>query len=384
MIDFLIVGAGLYGSTAARLLTDKGYSCKIIDRRKHIAGNIYTENKYDIDVHVYGPHIFHTDNKEVFQFINKYSEWNQYIQNTIAYDGYKLYNLPFNCTTYYEMFGTADPEEYYNIINKEIEDSGLKDKEPENLEEQAIKMVGMTIYKKLIKYYTEKQWGKSCKELSPEIIKRLPLRFSFNNNYFNDRYQCIPKYGYTVFIENLIDNIPVELNTEFDYQEYKDTAKVIIYCGAPDELCDYKLGNLEWRSLRFENYMYEFNGYNGQGMAIKNFTGPKEKYPYTRIYEHMWFTPERIDLNNINEDNTKTSIITYEYPDNWNKGKEKYYPVNNKQNQDIYDLYYNDIKINMPNIFLGGRLGKYMYFDMDDTIIETMNDIEKILELYNV
>lgn len=374
-IDFLIVGAGLYGSTIARLLTDVGFNCLILEKRDHIAGNIYTENVNGYYKHTYGPHIFHTNFLDVKLFAKKYMDWISYEQNTIATDGEKLYHLPFNMNTYYDIFNVKTPEEAFNIISKEIVEYGVDN--PKNLEEQAINMVGKTIYEKLIKNYTEKQWGRKCTELSLDIIKRLPLRYVFNNNYFNDCFQGIPKYGYTKFIENIIGNIPYICNIEFNkdtYEQLKDNIKYsIIYCGAVDELLEYQLGKLEWRSLRFDDDSYIYNGHNGQGTSVINDVSSKNMH--TRSIEHMWFTPEYAK-------NRVKSIITYEYPEKWEIGKERYYAVNNLETEKKYKEYIELMQKQMPKIILGGRLGKYRYFDMDDTILEAINDTKILVEKY--
>ena len=366
-IDFLIVGAGLYGATIARLLTDAGFNCLIIDKRNHIAGNIYTEKIHGYDKHVYGPHIFHTDKKYIEDFVKKYSEWIPYIQNTIATDGKKLYHLPFNMNTYYDIFGVISPREAFKIIQEEI--SQYKVDNPKNLEEQAINMVGKTIY-------TEKQWGKPCTEISPDIIKRLPLRYSYNNNYFNDYFQAIPKDGYTQFVKNIIGNIPCICNFEFvkdNYDYWKSHVRcAIIYCGAIDELLEYQLGELEWRSLKFDDTSYKYYGEGGQGTSIKNDVTMSK---YTRYIEHMWFTPDKI-YEGI------TSIITSEQPDNWERNKERYYAINNEYTETKYRAYRDLLLRQMPKIELGGRLGKYRYFDMDDTIYEAMKDAENLIQIH--
>jgi UDP-galactopyranose mutase len=369
-IDFLIVGAGLYGATIARLLTDAGFNCLIIDKRDHIAGNIYTERIHGYDKHVYGPHIFHTDKKEVEDFIKKYTKWIPFFQNTIATDGKKIYHLPFNMNTYYDIFGVYTPMEAQEIIGLEIAKYGVDN--PKNLEEQAINLVGKTIYEILIKNYTEKQWGKKCTEIPPDIIKRIPLRYSFNNNYFNDRFQAIPKDGYTQFVKNIIGDIPYLLNWNFNYNEWHNRCKCIIYCGAVDELLDYQLGELEWRSLKFEDISFKYDGYNGQGMAIKNDVSTSK---YTRYVEHMWFMPSKVFVDII-------SIITKEQPDKWERGKERYYSVNNANTEIKYDTYRDLLMRKMPEVELGGRLGKYKYFDMDDTIYEAMRDAEKLIQIH--
>lgn len=373
-INYLIVGAGLYGATMARTLMEAGKTCLIIDKRSHIAGNIYSEEtKSGIHKHVYGPHIFHTDNEDIWEFVNYFANWEPYQQNTLAHDGFKFYNLPFNAMTFYQIFGTDLPEKAYKKILDEIKESGLLDKKPTNLEEQAIKLVGKTIYEKLIKGYTEKQWGKPCTELDPEVIKRLPLRFSFNNNYFNDKYQAIPEEGYTEFVKNIIKGIPCMLNTEFDYSFWKGKVDNIIYCGAVDELLNYELGELEWRSLKFKDIYYDYNGYDGQGAAIINNVSINDKC--TRMVDHMYFQPRRLkDMIG------KEAVATCEYPINWERGKERYYPINNERNEELYRQYVTLLNEKMPEIILGGRLGKYRYFDMDDTIAEALQDAENILD----
>ena len=374
-IDFLIVGAGLYGATIGRILKDNGFVCIIIDKRSNIAGNAYTKETVDgYHKHVYGPHIFHTSNNYVENFVKKYSYWIPYIQNTIAINNGKLYHLPFNMNTYYDIFKVTNIQEAKDIIYNEIKQYGVEN--PSNLEEQAISMVGKTIYEKLIKNYTEKQWGCKCTELNPNIIKRLPLRYSYNNNYFDDDFQAIPKDGYTQLVQKIIGDIPYICNIEFtlkDYDLWKDKVKKIIYCGAVDELLKYKYGSLGWRSLRFEDTKYIYDGYNGQGTAIINDVSINNHY--TRTIEHMWFMPNKI-YNGIE------SIITNEYPDDWYIGKERYYSINNKETEKLYQKYVFILNQQMPKIMLGGRLGKYKYFDMDDTIKEAMQDADKIIKKY--
>lgn len=370
-INYLIVGAGLYGATMARLLSERGYVCLVIDKRSTVAGNIYTEKTKDgIHKHVYGPHIFHTDNEDVWEFVNCFSEWEPYQQQTLAWDGKKYYHLPFNMTTFYDIFGVTCPMEAYNTIQEEIENACID--EPKNLEEQAVKLVGWTIYEKLIKGYTEKQWNKSCKELSPDIIKRLPLRYSFNNSYFNDKYQAIPADGYTKLVENILGCVPCLLNVEFDYDFWKGKVDNIIYCGAVDELLNYEYGSLEWRSLKFADIEYLYDGSNGQGTSIVNYVNIDN--PKTRSVEHMHFQPRKIREG-------MTSIITEEYPVDWKIGKERYYSVNNKQTEETYSKYVKLLNEKMPEVKLGGRLGKYRYFDMDDVIAEAMKDAQNIFDM---
>jgi len=384
-IDFLIVGAGFYGVTIARLLTDAGYKCLIIDKRSHIGGNCYSipGDKGLYDIHVYGPHIFHTSDYKVAQFITNYTKFNNYCQNTIALNNNKMYSLPFNMNTFNTLFNINKPEEAYQQIEFERKDAENIYKDRNDLEAVANKLVGITIYNALIKDYTEKQWHKKCSELPGDIIKRLPLRFSFDNNYFNDYFWGIPNEGYAKLFENIINgnsydqsiHLPIMYILNVDYLQnidfWNNVAKKVIYCGAVDELLNYQLGELEWRSLRFENKEYEYNGYNGQGTSVINYTGSDNNA--TRSIEHMYFTKERWK----NKTNFK-SIITYEYPDDYVKGKERYYPINNEINNNLYNKYLDLLSKEMPNVLLGGRLGKYKYFDMDDTIIEAINDAEKI------
>lgn len=382
MIDYLIVGAGLFGATCARILTDKGYSCLVIDKRNHIAGNIYTRketlNNIYTDIHVYGPHIFHTNNEQIWEFVNKYTNMIPFQLNTIANYNDKLYHLPFNLTTMYELFGVSNIGEIKRIIKNEAiewwKEYSLQNRNAninDNLETFAISQVGTTIYNTLIKGYTEKQWGKPCNELSADIIKRLPIRYTFNNNYFNDRYQGIPENGYTKMVENILDNIPVLLNQNYleNIEYWNSQAKKVIYCGAPDELMDYQLGELEWRSLTFREQKIDTP--NIQGIPIMNFTS--SEVSYTRVIEHKWFIPYKFEnIVNVNQVSGNT-IITFEYPEKWDKTKEKYYSVNNPITNDLYEKYVKLISEKYPNIILGGRLGLYKYLDMDDTIIAAMN-----------
>lgn len=367
----LIVGAGLYGCVMANMLKNVNIECKIIDKRNHIAGNIYTKKYNDIDIHMYGPHIFHTSNNQIIQFITQFGKFENFNANMLATDGINLYHLPFNMTTFCEFFGYATPNQIKEIINNEIEQSGLKNKEPVNLEEKAIKLVGTTIYNKLIKNYTEKQWNKSCKELSPDIITRLPLRFIFDNNYYYDSFVAIPKDGYTSLIENMIKDIPVELNVNFlnNIGKYISEYTHIIYCGCIDELLEYQYGELEWRSLSFEHYEQLFDDTIFPCFQLNDIT---KENKWTRTINHLFFKPSLVN-------NYKGNIIlTKEYPQNWKRGKECYYPINNEFNNNLYNKYIKLLKSKYPNIIPGGRLGKYKYFDMDVTILEAMNDFKLI------
>ena len=361
--DYLIVGSGLFGATCAYELNKKGYKVLVIDKRNHIGGNIYTEEINGINVHKYGAHIFHTSNKEVWDYINKFADFNNYINTPVANYNGQIYNLPFNMNTFTKLWDDVKtPLDAKNKIDEERKE--LNGKEPTNLEEQAISLVGRTIYEKLIKGYTEKQWNKSCKELPAFIIKRLPVRYTFNNNYFNDRYQGIPIGGYTKIIEKMLDGIDVKLN--INYLEHKDDykdIKNIIYTGMIDEYYNYSLGHLEYRSLKFENEEYKDID-NYQGNAVVNYTD--EKTPYTRIIEHKHF-----------EFNTcKGTIITREYPTDWKVGMEAYYPLNNDKNNELYNKY-KELS-NNDNIIFGGRLGNYKYYDMDKTIEEALNLVNNI------
>jgi UDP-galactopyranose mutase len=367
MYDYLIVGAGLFGSVCAYELNKKGYKVLVIDKRNHVGGNIYTEEIEDeriegVQVHKYGAHIFHTSNENTWKYINKFGEFNNFINSPIAIYKNKVYNLPFNMNTFNKIWNTITPEQTRIKIEQEKKKSHIDN--PSNLEEQAISLVGKTIYKRLIKGYTEKQWGKSCKELSPDIIKRLPVRYTYNNNYFNDIYQGIPKEGYTKIIENMLEGIEVYLCC--DYFEHKDEydkmAKKIIYTGPIDRYYEYCYGELEYRSLRFEDEILDINNY--QGNAVVNYTD--KKIPYTRIIEHKHF-------NYIETDGT---IITKEYPQKWNKLREPYYPINNKKNNELYNKY-NELSKKDNKIIFGGRLGLYQYLDMDKTIEKALECVEK-------
>ena len=386
-IDFLIVGAGIYGVTIARLLTDAGYKCLIIDKSPHIGGKCYSipgdQNLYEM--HLYGPHIFHTSDVQVAQFITNYVKFNNYKHKVIANNNGKYYNLPFNMNTFYSLFKTINPEDAYNKINEEIEEAKETYKDRDDLEATANKLVGKTIYKTLIKEYTEKQWNKKCCDLSGDIIKRLPLRFDYDNHYYNDLFYGVPSNGYTNMFENIINgnsfdqklHLPISylLNTDYllsiDY--WSNIANKVIYCGAIDELLDYKLGELEWRSLRFEHKEYEYNGHNGQGTSVINYVSSKNKE--TRSTEYMYFMKERWQ----GKTNFK-SIITTEYPDNYERGKERYYPIESPQNLNLYNKYLELLKKEMPNVIMGGRLGKYKYFDMDKAIKEAIDDFTEIIK----
>ena len=364
MYDYLIVGSGLYGAIVARELKNAGYKVLIIEKRNHIAGNVYTEKRDNINVHVYGAHIFHTSDEKVWNYINKYAKFNDFINSPLAYYKGEYYHMPFNMNTFHEIWGVNTAEEAKAKIEEEKAKENIK--EITNLEEQAISLVGRTIYERLVKGYTEKQWGRDCKDLPSFIIKRLPLRFEYNNNYFNDIYQGIPIGGYTKLVENIIGDIEVKLNE--DYLKNKDywnkQAKNIIYTGAIDEFYDYKFGELEYRSLKFEVERIEKEFY--QKNCVINYT--EREVPYTRIIEHKYFE----------NDQSPVTWITKEYPSDYKKGMEKFYPVNDEKNNSLYKQY-EELAAKENNIIFGGRLGKYKYYDMDDVIAEALKDSEIIL-----
>ena len=363
--DYLIVGSGLFGSVFAREMTDNGYKCLVIEKRNHIGGNVYTSNKEGINVHEYGAHIFHTSNEKVWDYINKYAKFNRFTNSPIANYKGELYNLPFNMNTFHEMWNIKTPQEAISIIENQKKEAGIKN--PKNLEEQAISLVGKDIYEKLIKGYTEKQWGKKCTELPSFIIKRLPVRLTYDNNYFNDLYQGIPIGGYTQIIEKLLDGIEVKLNTDFfnDREKWENIADKILFTGMIDQYYDYVYGELEYRGLRFESETLDIDNY--QGNAVINYTD--SEIPFTRIIEHKHFEGS----------NSPKTIITHEYPQNWERGMEAYYPVNNDKNNKLFDKY-QKLAENEENIIFGGRLGMYKYYNMDQIIDEALKLVESELK----
>ena len=365
MYDYLVVGSGLFGSVFAREAKNRGKSVLVIDKRNNVGGNIYTENIEGIHVHKYGAHIFHTNNKEVWDYLNKYIEFNRFTNSPIANYKGELYSLPFNMYTFNKMWGVVTPAEAKEMIDKQVKEAGITT--PKNLEEQAISLVGKDIYLKLIKGYTEKQWGRDCKDLPSFIIKRLPVRFTYDNNYFNALYQGIPKGGYTKLINNLLDGIEVRLNTDYlkEKEKYENIAKKIVFTGPIDEYYNYKLGALEYRSVRFETELLNIN--NFQGNAAVNYTD--RETPWTRIIEHKWFEFGKDDNGN---DISKT-VISREFSSEWKLGDEPYYPVNDEKNNKLYEEY-KKLSMNEKNVIFGGRLGSYSYYDMDKTV-------EKALEL---
>ena len=365
MYDYLIVGSGLYGSVCAYELNKRGYKCLVIDKRDHIAGNIYTKEIEGINVHMYGAHIFHTSNKYIWDYINRFAEFNNYINQPVARYKNELYNLPFNMNTFTKLWNDVfTPEDAKRKIEEEKEKYHIE--EPKNLEEQAINLVGPTIYEKLIKGYTAKQWGRLCTELPSFIIKRLPVRFTFDNNYFNDRYQGIPIGGYTKIIEKMLKGIEVRLNCDYlkNKNELNKIAKNIIYTGPIDEYFEYKYGELEYRKVEFKNEILNCTNY--QGNAVINYT--EYDIPYTRIIEHKHFE--------FDTTSPKT-IISKEYPSKWKLGDEPYYPVNNDKNNELYQKY-KELADKEKNIYFGGRLGLYKYYDMDDTIEAALKIIKEV------
>lgn len=353
--DYLIVGCGLFGTTFARLVTDAGKKCLIIDKRDHIAGNCYTENVDGINVHKYGAHIFHTSNKKVWEFVNRFAEFNNFINSPKAYSNGKLYSLPFNMNTFYELWGVKTPDSAQLILDQQRY-MGLVF----NLEQQALSLVGNDIYYTLIKDYTEKQWGRRAIDLPAFIIKRLPLRFTFDNNYFNDKYQGIPIGGYTKMFENMLDGIEVKLNTDYfsDRKYFNSLAKTIVYTGKIDEYFDYQYGELDYRSLRFDVKRLEEE--NHQGNAVINYCDMSRKY--TRIIEHKHFEGAKTDH----------TVITEEYPQTYERGLTPYYPINDDANQTLYKKYRDSAK-SLTNVLFGGRLSEYKYMDMHVVIESAMN-----------
>ncbi|MCR5585779.1 MAG: UDP-galactopyranose mutase [Lachnospiraceae bacterium] len=358
MYDYLIVGAGLYGAVFARLATDAGKKVLVIDKRATVAGNIYTEKQEGINVHIYGAHIFHTNNKEVWDYLNRFAVFNRFTNSPVANYKGELYSLPFNMYTFNKMWGVVTPEEAAaKIAEQRKEITG----EPGNLEEQAISLVGRDIYEKLIKGYTEKQWGRDCKELPAFIIKRLPVRLTFDNNYFNALYQGIPIGGYTKMIENMLEGIEVRLNTDYlkDRENLKKLADTVVYTGPIDAYFDYSLGTLEYRSVRFENETLDKPSF--QGNAAVNYTD--RETPWTRIIEHKWFEFGKDENGN---DLPKT-VISREYSSEWKPGDEPYYPVNDEKNGALYEKY-KKLADAEKDVIFGGRLGEYKYYDMDKTV----------------
>ena len=351
MYDYLIVGAGFFGAVFAREMTDFGKRCLVIDRRPHIGGNCYTEQIEGINVHKYGAHIFHTSDREVWEYVNRFADFNNYVNSPVAVYRDELYNMPFNMNTFSRMWGIKTPAEAKAKIAEQIAQLGIT--EPRNLEEQALSLVGTDVYEKLVRGYTEKQWGRPCCELPAFIIKRLPLRFTYDNNYFSDRYQGIPEGGYTAMFERLLDGIEVRPSVEYADVKNEIEAKKTVYCGCIDEFFGYSLGALQYRSVRFESEVLDTDNY--QGCAVVNYTSAD--VPYTRIIEHKHF-----------EFGTQPkTVISREYSAEWTKGSEPYYPLNDERNNALY-AEYKRLAASRPDVIFGGRLGQYRYYDMDKVI----------------
>ncbi|WP_297431413.1 UDP-galactopyranose mutase [uncultured Cetobacterium sp.] len=360
--DYLIVGAGLFGATFAYEVNKRGKKCLVIDKRDHIGGNIYCKKIENINVHQYGAHIFHTSNKKIWDYVNSFVEFNRYTNSPIANYKGEIYNLPFNMNTFNKLWGVVTPEAAKAKIEEQRLASGIV--EPKNLEEQAISLVGTDIYTKLIKGYTEKQWGRSATELPSFIIKRLPVRFTYDNNYFNDKYQGIPEGGYNVIIEKMLKGIDVNLSVDFfkNRDELINLAEKIVFTGMIDEFYNYELGTLEYRSLKFEHEVLECENY--QGVAVVNYT--EREIPYTRVIEHKHFEYGTGDK----------TVITKEYPADWKIGDEPYYPVNNDKNNELFERY-KELASKEKNIIFGGRLGNYKYYDMHEVIEAALESVEK-------
>ncbi|GGC64405.1 UDP-galactopyranose mutase [Pedobacter quisquiliarum] len=363
--DYLIVGAGLYGAIFAHEATKRGKKCLVIDKRDHIGGNIYTKSVEGINVHTYGAHIFHTSNKKIWDYVNSFVEFNRYTNSPVANYNGELYNLPFNMNTFYQLWKVKTPEEAKAKLEEQIGDAFVEN--PQNLEEQAMSLVGKDIYFKLIKSYTEKQWGRKATELPAFIIKRLPVRFTFDNNYFNDTYQGIPNGGYTKIVEKMLEGIEVRTSVDYfkDREMLKNLASTVVYTGMIDEFYDYRFGTLEYRSLRFEHETLDKENY--QGNAVVNFTDGET--PFTRIIEHKHFefgTQEK-------------TVITREYPSEWKKGDEPYYPVNDARNEEMFKQY-KELSRSEENVIFGGRLADYKYYDMHHVVGIALKKVAEVFK----
>ncbi len=368
--DYLIVGAGLYGAVFAREMTDAGRKCLVIDRRPHIAGNVYTREQNGIQVHKYGAHIFHTSNEQVWAYVQRFARFNHFVNSPIAIYGEELYNLPFNMNTFSKLWGIRTPEEARQIIEKQRKEAGIT--EPRNLEEQAISLVGRDVYEKLVKGYTQKQWGRACTELPAFIIRRLPVRFTYDNNYFSDPYQGIPMGGYTAMVEKMLEGVPVR--TGISYRDFlkengasgePDSFGKVVYTGMVDAYFDYAFGELQYRSLRFEEEVLP-DCDNFQGNAAVNYTAAD--VPYTRIIEHKHFEFGK----------GEGTVITREYPATWKRGDEPYYPINDAENTALYEKYKARAD-QEKNVIFGGRLGEYKYYDMDKVIASALSKVAEEL-----
>ncbi len=369
--DYLVVGAGLYGSVFAREAKNLGKKVLVLEKRPHIAGNVFCENVEGIKVHKYGAHIFHTNNKEVWEYLNRFTEFNRFTNSPVANYKGELYSLPFNMYTFNKMWGVITPEEAMAKI--EEQKAEMAGKKPSNLEEQAISLIGRDLFEKLVKGYTEKQWGRECKDLPAFIIKRLPVRLTFDNNYFNALYQGIPTKGYTKMVENMLDGIEVLLTTNYldDKEKWNEMADKIVYTGPIDAYFDYSLGYLQYRSVRFENELLDMS--NFQGNAAVNYTD--RETPWTRIIEHKWFTFGKDEDGN---DLPKT-VISREYSSEWKPGDEPYYPVNDEENGKLYAKY-RELADKEKKIIFGGRLGEYKYYDMDAVVASALSMVKKELK----
>lgn len=373
--DYLIVGAGLFGAVFAHEAKKAGKNVLVIDKRSHIGGNIYTKEVEGIQVHEYGAHIFHTSDKKVWDYVQQFAEFNRYTNSPVARYKDELYNLPFNMNTFSKMWGISTPQEAKEKIAEQIREAGIT--EPKNLEEQAISLVGRDIYEKLVKGYTEKQWGKRATELPSFIIRRLPVRFVYDNNYFNDKYQGIPIGGYTKMVEKMLDGVEIRLNTDYfaDKAALDAEAENVVFTGMIDEYYQYCYGELEYRSLRFETEILDEE--NHQGNAVVNYT--EYEVPYTRIIEHKHFEYgcQGGYGNTMSEPNPKT-VITREYPAQWKKGDEPYYPMNDEKNNALYQKY-QELAVKEEHVIFGGRLGMYKYYDMHQVIAEALKCVEEKL-----
>ena len=361
--DYLIVGAGLYGAVMACELTKRGKSCLVLDKRPHVGGNVYCETVEGIHVHKYGAHIFHTSEREIWEYINQFAEFNHYINSPIAVYKDELYNLPFNMNTFSRLWNIRTPKEAKDEIARQVKEAGIT--EPKNLEEQALSLGGRDVYEKLIKGYTEKQWGRPCRELPAFIIKRLPFRFTYDNNYFNDRYQGIPVGGYTPIIEKMLEGSVVKTDTDYFAfrKQNPDIAETTIFTGMIDEYFDFRLGALEYRSVRFETEVLDCENY--QGNAVVNYTAGD--VPYTRIIEHKHFEFGQ----------QPKTVISREYPMEWKPGLEPYYPVNDERNNALFKKY-KELAEQEEHVFFGGRLGNYQYYDMDKVIWAALTAVESL------
>lgn len=361
MYDYVIVGAGLFGSVFAYEMKKRGKKCLVLEKRNHVGGNVYTEKKEEIPVHIYGAHIFHTKNSDLWEYINQFAEFNHFKNAPLANYKGEIYNLPFNMNTFYQMWGKSNPNDVKEIIEEQRKE--IKG-EPKNLEEQAIQLVGRDVYEKLIKGYTEKQWGRSCRELPPFIIKRLPVRLTYDNNYFNDPYQGIPVGGYTPIIEQMLRNCDVLLDTDYFVEKEKWDAlgEKVLFTGPIDAYFDYQLGKLKYRSIRFETEVLAIDNY--QGNAVVNFTDAET--PYTRIIEHKYFEFGK---------QSKT-VISREYSEEWSSSKEPYYPINDANNNELYEQY-KKLASREQNVLFGGRLAEYCYYNMDQVIDSALQLVEE-------